>query len=98
MAINVYFLSSSFIKLILHNNLKTVQKVFAGIFGFSGLLLYLASIAYLVIRKNKERGQLLALTRSGTEQMNDESNSLPRDDIVSMQLPQRSANINADLN
>ncbi|KAL8138665.1 hypothetical protein V2J09_004666 [Rumex salicifolius] len=96
MAINVYFLSSGFIKLLIHNNLKTVEKVFAGMFGFSGFLVYLASIAYLVIRKNKERtGHLLALTGSENGRTNAESShSLPRDDIVSMQLPRRQADVN----
>ena len=89
MAINLYFLSRGFIKLLLHNNLNTVEKVSAVIFGFSAFILYLASIAYLVIRKNKQRScHLLALTGTQNERMSTES-SRPRDDIVSMQLPRR---------
>lgn len=85
MVINIYFISSSFIKLLLHSKLKLVYAIFAGILGFSGLLIYLAAIAYLIIRKNKESTQLLALTMREDQQ-------IPREDIVNMQLPQRRTN------
>ncbi|OMO52859.1 Natural resistance-associated macrophage protein [Corchorus capsularis] len=73
---------------------KTVSVVFLGIFGFSGVAIYLAAIAYLVFRPNKEATHLLALTTPGNGDMaNDPGNTsidcLPREDIVSMQLPQR---------
>ncbi|KAJ4977109.1 hypothetical protein NE237_002215 [Protea cynaroides] len=94
MAINIYFLATSFIKLLLHSGLKVVVVVFAGIFGFSGMLVYLAGIAYLVIRKNKEVTPLLPLDEPQMEQRFNNLNngslcSPPRDDIVRMQLPQR---------
>ncbi|GFZ17243.1 NRAMP metal ion transporter 6 [Actinidia rufa] len=62
MGINIYFLATSFIKLLLQSHLKVVATVFCGILGFSGMLVYLAAIAYLVLRKNKEATHLLALT------------------------------------
>ncbi|XP_074275870.1 metal transporter Nramp6-like [Silene latifolia] len=82
MGINVYFIVSTFIKLLLHSKMKLVAVVFSGIFGFAALLVYFAAVAYLVIRKNKESGNLLSLTTREDQQ-------IPREDIVNMQLPQR---------
>nr|WNH25159.1 natural resistance-associated macrophage protein 1 [Fagopyrum tataricum] len=97
MIINIFFITSSFIKLLIHNNLKTEMKVFSGILGFSGMLVYLAAIGYLIIRKNKEHSHLLSLTRSdNSHQVNEEPDSLPRDDITSMQLPRMRANADVD--
>lgn len=97
MGINVYYLATSFVKLLLHSHIKVVGKAFCGILGFSGLLVYLAAIAYLVIRKNKEATHLLALTSTESREMGNElSDTLPREDIVSMQLPQRRATVDVE--
>ena len=101
MAINIYYLSSGFIDFLLHSNLKLVAAVFIVIVGFSGMLLYMGGIGYLVFRKNKKAMHLLALTTAENgELVNDAGNasvySLPREDIVSMQLPQR--RVTADVN
>lgn len=98
MVINIYYLMSGFIKLLLHSKLGIVARVFLGIFGFSGMAVYLAGIAYLVFRKNKESTHLIALTTAESREMGSESNNntnngsmycVPREDIVSMQLPQK---------
>ncbi|KAH7547475.1 hypothetical protein FEM48_Zijuj01G0314000 [Ziziphus jujuba var. spinosa] len=101
MAINIYYLMTGFIDLLLHNHLKIVAVVFLGIAGFSAMAVYLAGIAYLVFRKNKEVTHLLALTTSENTQMASEQGnasvySLPREDIVSMQLPQRRSTEDVD--
>lgn len=92
MGINIYFLVDHLIELLIHSQLKLVGKVFCGVLGFSGTLVYLAGIGYLVLRKNKESSHLLALTTPESRQ-SEAGNaslvySLPREDIVSMQLPQ----------
>ena len=66
------------------------------------MAMYLAGITYLVLRKNKEATHLLALTAPENQQMTNELGngsiySLPREDIVSMQLPQRSTPAPADV-
>jgi len=66
------------------------------------MAMYLAGITYLVLRKNKEATHLLALTATENQQMTNEQGngsiySLPREDIVSMQLPQRSTPAPADV-
>ncbi|KAL2927284.1 Metal transporter Nramp1 [Bienertia sinuspersici] len=86
MVINIYFIASSFIKLLIHSKLKLVAAIFSGIFGFLGLLIYLAAIAYLIIRKNKESTQLQGLTMCDDQQIH-------REDIVNMQLPQTRTNV-----
>ncbi|KAF2321491.1 hypothetical protein GH714_000094 [Hevea brasiliensis] len=93
-SINIYYLATGFIKILLNGHLEVVAVVFLGIFGFSAMAVYLAAIAYLVFRKNKEATHLLALTTPESRQMANEScdtsmHCLPREDIVSMQLPQR---------
>ncbi|CAA2988723.1 metal transporter Nramp6-like [Olea europaea subsp. europaea] len=93
--INVYYLAEKLIMSLRDNHLKLVGTMFCGILGLAGMLVYLASIAYLVIRKNKEGTHLLALTASespGTANVSGDSAvyCLPREDIVNMQLPQRS--------
>lgn len=96
MGINIYYLASGFIGLLLHSHLKLGLVIFCGILGFSCMALYVSAIAYLVFRKNKEASHLLALTTPGAHQLANESGNststmycLPREDIVSMQLPQR---------
>ncbi|CAG7903232.1 unnamed protein product [Brassica rapa] len=80
MGINIYYLVSSFIKLLVHSHMKLGLVVFCGILGFSGIAIYLASIAYLVFRRNRKAIPLLASTNSQTVE------TLPRQDIVDMQL------------
>ncbi|XP_022568053.1 metal transporter Nramp1-like [Brassica napus] len=80
MGINIYYLVSSFIKLLVHSHMKLGLVVFCGILGFSGIAIYLASIVYLVFRRNRKAIPLLASTNSQTVE------TLPRQDIVDMQL------------
>ncbi|XP_021298081.1 metal transporter Nramp6-like isoform X2 [Herrania umbratica] len=94
MGINIYYLMTSFIRFLLHSHWKLIAVVFLGIFGFVGVAIYLAAIAYLVFRPNKKVTHLLALTTPASQHMGNGSgrtsiDCLPREDIVSMQLPQR---------
>ncbi|KAA8540547.1 hypothetical protein F0562_024534 [Nyssa sinensis] len=73
MGINIYYLATSFIKLLLHSHLKLAAAVFCGILGFSGILVYMAGIAYLVLRNNKEATHLLALIAPENQQKANES-------------------------
>ena len=60
------------------------------------MAVYLAAIAYLVCRRNKEATNLVALTSENPNICNESGNAevygLPREDIASMQLPQRRSN------
>ncbi|KAJ3708381.1 hypothetical protein LUZ61_012086 [Rhynchospora tenuis] len=99
MMINTYFLASSFMKLLIHSGLNTVTKVFAGIFGFLGLLIYVVAVLYLSFRKNRKSTQPLLQQSSDAELASVPSSDLPaeatngtlyhlpREDITSMQLP-----------
>ncbi|WOL18831.1 metal transporter Nramp3 [Canna indica] len=90
--INSYYIISGFINLLLHSGMQTVSVVFAGIVGFSGMLVYVAAILYLVFRRNRKSTQPLLHDDSQFGQSCGSSSSiydLPREDIVSMQLPQR---------
>ncbi|XP_039114113.1 metal transporter Nramp3-like [Dioscorea cayenensis subsp. rotundata] len=99
MAINTYYLVTGFIKLLLHSGLHTAAIVFAGIFGFGGMLVYLGAIFYLVFRKNRKITQLLL---SDDTELGPTGNNasivthLPREDIISMQLPQTRSAMNLD--
>ncbi|KAG5036548.1 hypothetical protein JHK86_017388 [Glycine max] len=71
-----------------------IASVFLGILGFSGVALYMGGIAYLVFRKNKKTTHILAFRTLEEQQVANEQGdisiySLPREDIVSMQLPQK---------
>ncbi|KAK4857730.1 hypothetical protein QYF36_005249 [Acer negundo] len=100
MVINIYYLATSFIKFLFQGHLQVVEAVFLGILGISGMAVYLAGIIYLVLRKNKEATHLLALTTPENRMANEPGNasmySLPREDIVSMQLPQTRATVYVD--
>lgn len=101
MIINTYYLASSFTKLLIHSGLNTVTKVFAGIFGFLGLLIYIVAVLYLTFRKNHKSMQPLLqqstdaeLASVGSSDLPAEATNgtlyhLPREDITSMQLPDR---------
>ncbi|RLM54850.1 metal transporter Nramp3 isoform X2 [Panicum miliaceum] len=102
--INTYFLITSFVKLLLHSGLSTVSQVFSGIFGFLGMLIYIAAFLYLVFRKNRKSTQPLldsdpelsvadGSTGAGAE---GSLGHLPREDISSMQLPQQRAATDLD--
>ncbi|XP_026386226.1 metal transporter Nramp6-like isoform X3 [Papaver somniferum] len=96
MAINVYFIATSFFEFLFHGKLKVVARVFLGILGISGMLIYLAGILYLVVRKNEQKTtHLLSFEEpeNGLRGSNPDNvgplYNLPREDIVNMQLPQR---------
>ncbi|ESW07809.1 hypothetical protein PHAVU_010G160800 [Phaseolus vulgaris] len=94
MGINIYYLVTSFVKLLLHAELRIVTTVFLGILGFSGVALYMGGIAYLVFRKNTKTTYILTFSTSEDQNMANEQGDvsmycLPREDIVSMQLPQK---------
>ncbi|KAL1192643.1 Metal transporter Nramp1 [Cardamine amara subsp. amara] len=79
MGINIYYLVSSFINLLTHSHMKPVAVIFSGVLGFAGIAIYLASIAYLVFRKNRKATHLPESRNSQTVE------TLPRQDIVNMQ-------------
>ena len=83
MGINIYYLAEKLVTSLRHSKLSIVGIVFCGLLGFLAMLVYLASIAYLVIRKNQEGSHLIALSDRQEENV-----TLPRQDIASMQLPQ----------
>ncbi|KAI3965718.1 hypothetical protein MKX01_010675 [Papaver californicum] len=96
MAINIYFIATSFFEFLFHGKLKVVGRVFLGILGISGMLIYLAGILYLVVRKNEQKTtHLLSIEEpeNGMRGSNPDNvgplYNLPREDIVNMQLPQR---------
>ncbi|KAL3511969.1 hypothetical protein ACH5RR_024686 [Cinchona calisaya] len=98
MGINIYYLVEKLVTSLRHSHLRVVGTVICGILGFSAMLVYLAGILYLIVLKTKKGDHLLALTRSESMQMANESGnaSLPREDIVNMQLPQRRTTSDAD--
>ncbi|XP_051152631.1 metal transporter Nramp6 [Andrographis paniculata] len=98
MGINIYYLAEKLVTSLQHSHLNLATIVLCGVLGFSAMLVYLASIAYLVVRKNKEGSHLLALTAAENQEMandNAQVNNLPRHDLVNMQLPQRRSSSSA---
>ncbi|KAI3982384.1 hypothetical protein MKX01_041222 [Papaver californicum] len=98
MAINIYFIATSFFEFLFHGKLKVVARVFLGILGISGMLIYLAGILYLVVRKNEQKTtHLLSIEEpeNGMRGSNPDNvgplYNLPREDIVNMQLSQKVA-------
>ncbi|KAL8230423.1 hypothetical protein R6Q57_000201 [Mikania cordata] len=95
MGINIYFLADHLISVLVHGKVTLVVKILCGVLGFSGMLIYLAGIGYLVVRKNKNSLHLLALTTPESREMERSVSGYdgqPRLDIVSMQFPQRRTN------
>ncbi|KAL7114315.1 hypothetical protein ACP275_04G112800 [Erythranthe tilingii] len=97
MAINIYYLAETLVTSLRESHLKIVGIVFLGFLGVLAMLIYLASIAYLVIRKNKDGSHLIALTASDNRDVvnGHGGETLPREDIVNMQLPQTRNNNDA---
>ncbi|XP_071901635.1 metal transporter Nramp6-like isoform X1 [Coffea arabica] len=87
MGINIYYLAEKLVTTLTHSHLRVVGIVFCGILGFSAVLVYLAGILYLVVRKTKKVDILLP---ESLQMANESGNAsvLPREDIVNMQLPQ----------
>lgn len=100
MVINIYFLATSFVNLLIHSHLPKAGVAFIGILGFSGMIAYLGGVLYLALRKDKQVTYLLPLEESieieasHTQEYNNNNAelqgrfaALPREDIVSLQLP-----------
>lgn len=51
-SINVYYLSTAFVKWIIHSSLPKVANVFIGIIVFPLMAVYIASVIYLTFRKD----------------------------------------------
>ncbi|KAL3513677.1 hypothetical protein ACH5RR_026394 [Cinchona calisaya] len=50
--INIYYLSTSFVGWLMHNNLAKVGKVFIGILVFPLMAIYILAVIYLMFRKD----------------------------------------------
>lgn len=99
MVINIYFLATSFVNFLIHNHLPKAGVAFIGILGFSGMIAYFGGVLYLALRKDKQVTYLLPLEESieieasHTQEYNNNAElqgcfaALPREDIVSLQLP-----------
>lgn len=87
MGINIYYLVEKLVTTLTHSHLRVVGIVFCGILGFSAMLVYLAGILYLIVRKTKKVDILLP---ESLQMANESGNAsvLPREDIVNMQFPQ----------
>lgn len=86
MGINIFYLAEKLVDTLRHSNLNVAGIVFCGFLGVLAMLVYLASIAYLVLRKNKQGSHLIALSERPDM-------ATPREDIASMQLPQRKTDL-----
>lgn len=89
MGINIYYLVEKLVTSLIHSHLRVVGIVFCGILGFSAVLIYLAGVLYLIVRKTRKVDHLLPESMEmAMESGNASVPSLPREDIVNMQLPQ----------
>ncbi|KAG0451574.1 hypothetical protein HPP92_026345 [Vanilla planifolia] len=93
MAINIYYIITGFIKLLIRSRINITLKAIAGLAGFSGILVYLSAIIYLALRKNRKSTQPLLSLDSELEQRCGDSR---RDDIARMQLPQSRTALDLD--
>ncbi|KAL3535434.1 hypothetical protein ACH5RR_003895 [Cinchona calisaya] len=53
MGINIYYLGEKLVTTLHHSKLRVVGIVFCGILGVLGMLVYLAGVLYLMVRKTK---------------------------------------------
>ncbi|KAH7423009.1 hypothetical protein KP509_12G035200 [Ceratopteris richardii] len=101
MVINMYYLSTAFYHwLVSGNGLDKGFQVVVGIIGFTAMLLYVIAILYLAFRSEKQVTHLLSQEELSTEgnavkgtenhemELRGPFGTLPRDDLISLQLPQ----------
>ncbi|MCO5589385.1 hypothetical protein L7F22_043352 [Adiantum nelumboides] len=101
MIINLYYLSTAFYNwLVSDNGLVKGVQVIVGIVGFGAMLLYLLAICYLAFRTEKQVTYLLSPDDSSCAnneergidnhelELHGPFGILPREDLLSMQLPQ----------
>ncbi|KAL3528974.1 hypothetical protein ACH5RR_008296 [Cinchona calisaya] len=91
MGINIYYLVEKLVTTLTHSQLRVVGTVFCGILGFSAVLVYLAGVIYLVVRKTTKGDHLLPESTHISKESSGIASvpSVPREDIVNMQFPQR---------
>ena len=51
--INIYYLSTAFVGWLVHNNLPKIGNVFIGIVVFPLMAIYISSVIYLMLRKDR---------------------------------------------
>ncbi|XP_042513072.1 metal transporter Nramp5-like, partial [Macadamia integrifolia] len=79
--INIYYLSTSFVHWLIHNNLPKIGNVFIGIFVFPLMAIYIFSLIYLTFRKDA------VVTFIDTPDI-DAGNDVYREDLTNVPLPE----------
>ncbi|KAF9610789.1 hypothetical protein IFM89_024898 [Coptis chinensis] len=89
-ATNIYFLASAFIDWLIHNKLPKVANVFIGIIVFPMMAIYVISVIYLAVRKDKVVTFIDATKPDHFAQIQIEKGINPADDThISDDLPYR---------
>ncbi|CAI9113881.1 OLC1v1014576C1 [Oldenlandia corymbosa var. corymbosa] len=88
MGINIFYLAEKLVASLRHGHLGVPGTVICGILGVAAMLIYLAGVIYLILRKNKKGDHLLVLTENGSRPITAGSGKLPvlgrpEEDIVS---------------
>ncbi|XP_022753437.1 metal transporter Nramp5-like [Durio zibethinus] len=99
-AINIYFLSTSFVSWLIHSHLSKVGKVFIGIIVFPIMAIYILAIIYLAFRKdtvvtytvsgnNDPAAQARLENGPGNPDRSFEDDDIPyREDLADIPLPE----------
>ena len=82
--INIYYLSTSFVGWLIHGNVHLGGKIATGIFVFPVMAIYLISVVYLMLRKDK--ATILAREKV-IGAVGDES-APPREDLAEIPFPE----------
>lgn len=86
--INIYYLSTAFVKWLIHSNLPKVANVFIGIIVFPLMAIYIVSVIYLTFRKDTV--QIVMETKNDTVMQNQvEKGVLDHDQIELSHVPYR---------
>ncbi|KAI5405906.1 Metal transporter Nramp5, variant 3 [Lathyrus oleraceus] len=86
--INIYYLSTAFVKWLIHSNLPKVANVFIGIIVFPLMAIYIVSVIYLTFRKDTV--QIVMETKNDTVMQNQvEKGVLDQDQIELSHVPYR---------
>ncbi|GKU98482.1 hypothetical protein SLEP1_g11486 [Rubroshorea leprosula] len=89
--INVYYLSTGFVRWLIHNHLHMVGKVFIGVLVFPLMAIYILSVIYLTFRKDTVVTHMEPTKpdqmESGTDQI--DHDTIPyREDLAQIPLPE----------
>ena len=95
----MYYLAEKLVTALRRSNFSVIGTTFCGVLGVLGMVINLAGVLYLILLKTTKNDHLLLpeTMQMAKELDNASIPCLPRDDIVNMQLPRTTSDVDKNV-